>query len=161
MRVGMRFALVLAVATAAGCRQHADRATTAAASASADAAHAPAAGAQPSPACPADRFEAFARAFADDVSLQRTYTADPLRVQSIDATAEPEPARVVQDMHGPEIQFPVVPDRKAREARGLRMTFDAAGAVMKLAAPDSDDQTTYRFRRDACWTLTAVESDAL
>lgn len=163
MRVGIRFALTLAVATVAGCRQPAGSHATADATSPAIAvqpqSHAGASG--PSSACPAARFEDFARAFADDVSLQRSYTADPLRMQSIDATADPEPAPVVQDLHRAEIQFPIVPDGKAREARGLRMTFDAPGAVMKLAAPDSDDQTTYRFRKDACWTLIAVESDAL
>lgn len=111
--------------------------------------------------CPGQRFDAFVQAFVDDVAVQKAYTADPLRMQTIDATAEPEPAPVVQSLRASQIRFPVVPDVAQREQRRLRLSVDEARTTMKLAAPDSDDQTTYRFRKGACWTLVSIESDAL
>lgn len=111
--------------------------------------------------CPATTFGEFAAKFVDDQALQRRYTAVPLRMRSIDATAEPEPAPVEQQLAKEDIQYPIAPARAQRAERHLQISIDEAGPSMRLAAPDSDDQTTYRFRKDACWTLVAVESDSL
>lgn len=158
LRRALTTAAVLALAIVAAC----DSGTRPARSVSAGPAHvATAASAAPRPSCPSTEFEGFARRFADDIALQKGYTATPLRMRAIDATAEPEPAPVVRMVAKDEIRFPVVPTRAERNARGLVMTFDTATSSMVLAVPDTDDKTTYRFDRGACWTLRSVESDAL
>uniref|UniRef100_UPI0031D9B350 hypothetical protein n=1 Tax=Inquilinus sp. TaxID=1932117 RepID=UPI0031D9B350 len=116
------------------------------------------------PACPSTDIDAFLKAFIDDVAVQRAFTAQPLRDQYVDATADPEPRPVTQMLSEPALTFPVIPTRSERATLGLEARWLERGetrAVLRLAKPDSDLQLTYTFDRQACWRLVERVDDSL
>lgn len=97
-----RLALALACSVLAACGVAPGVAPPSAAASASASAPAPARTERPPDArssrtarCPARDFDGFVQAFADDVALQRAFTERPLRMERIDATAQPEPAAVV------------------------------------------------------------------
>jgi hypothetical protein len=116
------------------------------------------------PACPSTDIDAFLRAFIDDVAMQRAFTAQPLKDQYVDNTAEPEPRPVTRMLSEPALTFPVIPTRGERATLGLEARWlerGAARAVLRLAKPDSDLQLTYTFDRQTCWRLVERVDDSL
>jgi hypothetical protein len=117
------------------------------------------------PACPSTDLDAFLKAFIDDVAVQRAFTAQPLRDQSIDATAEPEPRPVTQMLSGPALHVPVMPTRSERATLGLEARWLERGeqrAVLRLVKEDTDLQLTYVFRLGQhCWQLVERQDDSL
>ncbi|MBW8724747.1 MAG: hypothetical protein JF625_06265 [Inquilinus limosus] len=117
------------------------------------------------PACPSTDLDAFLKAFIDDVALQRAFTAQPLRDQSVDNTAMPEPRPVTQMLSGAALHFPVMPTRSERATLGLEARWLERGerqAVFRLVKEDTDLQLTYVFRRGQdCWQLVERQDDSL
>lgn len=108
------------------------------------------------PACPSTDLDTFLKAFIDDVAVQRAFTAQPLRDQSVDNTAMPEPRPVTQMLSGPALHFPVMPTRSERATLGLEARWLERGdqqAVLRLLKEDTDLQIDYVFRKQGCWQL--------
>ncbi|WP_076728340.1 hypothetical protein [Methylobacterium radiotolerans] len=121
-------------------------------------------GAQAAPACPARDFPGFLAAFADDVAVQKAFVAVPLRSDTIDPGAEPEPKPVTTMLGADALRFPLMPSLRTPKTDGLKQALSAAGADamrVKLFKPDTGLQITYTFRRAACWTLVRIEDDSL
>lgn len=114
------------------------------------------------PQCPAADFPSFFSAFARDVAVQRAFTADPLRSDSIDAAADPEPKPVTATLagaarHFPIVEGPVPPGWRERVTRG-----PGGDVVVIRSVPDTDNQLRYFFRRVGdCWQLYRKADDSL
>ncbi|AHE54767.1 hypothetical protein [Sphingomonas sanxanigenens] len=121
--------------------------------------------AQAATACPAKDFSAFVTAFADDVAIQRAFTADPLFSESIDPAAEPEPAPVTERLAGAARAFPVMPSAAQQRRDGLQLTVSNGvdgDHVVTLRKPDTDAQVRYLFRKaGTCWQLYRRADDSL
>ena len=78
-------------------------------------------GAQAAPACPARDFPGFLAAFADDVAVQKAFVAVPLRSDTIDPEAEPEPKPVTTMLGADALRL-----LEVRWARGGRQRLPAA-----------------------------------
>lgn len=108
------------------------------------------------PACPSTDLDAFLKVFIDDVAVQRAFTVQPLRDQSVDNTAMPEPRPVTQMLSGPALHFPVMPTRSERATLGLEARWLERGdqrAMLRLLKEDTDLQIDYVFRKQECWQL--------
>ncbi|WP_206409503.1 hypothetical protein, partial [Lysobacter enzymogenes] len=129
------------------------------------AAAAPAAGAAATPAtaCPSQDFDAFLAAFADDIQVQRAFTQRPLRSETVDANADPEPKPVTAMLDGDALKFPLMASRARQQAEGLVLSqteLNGDKQVM-LAKPDTDYQLSFFFRKGECWTLYRMRDDSL
>lgn len=111
--------------------------------------------------CPETDFETFLASFAADPALQQQYSRDPLPVSRIDMDADPEPAKVHEEIAHENMHWPAILDVNDQE----RMTT-------MIASPDEDSRvvfvrginngilSTYYFRAEPCWTLVRVDSDS-
>ncbi|MBM7093353.1 hypothetical protein JTP67_33590, partial [Streptomyces sp. S12] len=70
-------------------------------------------------ACPSQDFDAFLAAFADDIEVQRAFTQRPLRSETVDANADPEPKPVTAMLDGDALSFPLMASRAKQQAEGL------------------------------------------
>ncbi|WP_375768699.1 hypothetical protein NR798_44650 [Archangium gephyra] len=120
--------------------------------------------APPQAACPSQDFGTFLTAFANDASVQEAFTVRPLRIDSIDAAAEPEPKRVTRRVDGAELRFPLLPSLQRQQQDGLTMRWAPDGddkAEVFLSKPDTDYQTSFFFIRKGCWLLEWIQDDSL
>ncbi|QQP97403.1 hypothetical protein [Lysobacter enzymogenes] len=124
---------------------------------------APAAAATPATACPSQDFDAFLAAFADDVEVQRAFTERPLRSETVDANADPEPKPVTAMLDGDAIKFPLMASRAKQQADGLVLSQTELNGDKQvlLAKPDTDYQLSFFFRKGECWTLYRMRDDSL
>lgn len=115
----------------------------------------------PAVACPSEEFPTFLDAFMSSIEVQKTFTASPLQIDTLDANAEPEP-KVISTMSA-EITFPVMPDRKKQSEEGLTLSVErpAAKPIVKLERPDTDYQVLYHFRKEGCWMLYRKEDKSI
>lgn len=107
-------------------------------------------------ACPSQDFDAFLAAFMESEEVQKAFTDVPLRSDSIDANAEPEPRVVTTMVSAEQMTLPVIPDPRSLARRGLANSSrrEGRGMVLTLAKPDSGYQISYYFRLDdTCWHL--------
>jgi len=91
-------------------------------------------------------------------------TTFPLKVQSLDPKAEPEPRPIVRMLDRQEARFPLVPAKEERAKDGLALRIDlleARSARVTLERPDSDFRVSYFFAMEGCWRLTAIEDESL
>jgi len=129
--------------------------------------HAPAnaapAAATPATACPSQDFDAFLAAFADDVEVQRAFTQRPLRSETVDANADPEPKPVTAMLDGDALAFPLMASRAKQQAEGLVLSQSELNGdkQVMLAKPDTDYQLSFFFRKGECWTLYRMRDDSL
>ncbi|MFK3649770.1 hypothetical protein ACI2IY_15250 [Lysobacter enzymogenes] len=123
----------------------------------------PAAAATPATACPSQDFDAFLSAFADDIEVQRAFTQRPLRSETVDANADPEPKPVTAMLDGDAIKFPLMPSRVKQQADGLVLSQTELNGDKQvlLAKPDTDYQLSFFFRKGECWTLYRMRDDSL
>ncbi len=167
MRIAPCIPLLALLLALPGCKPAAAPANTQASAAPPAAASAtPAAPATstPAPTCPDADFTAFLSRFQGDVEVQRTSTADPLTMESIDADAMPEPRRVSKQVPLAEIEFPVVFDVDKRNSEGLQETVTELGPSEREVThglPDSDAQIRFNFRAVPCWKLVRVSNDMI
>lgn len=113
--------------------------------------------------CPGHDFNRFLSAFIDGIEVQRAFTVLPLRDDSLDAEAEPEPHVVTKMMSASDLQFPVIPSIQQQREQELTMSSHPSGSemVVTLAKPDSDYQMSYYFRRGACWRLYRKSDESI
>lgn len=106
--------------------------------------------------CPSQTFEGFFAAFSDSAEVQKTFTRLPLRSDSIDAGAEPEPRPITKMFSAQELEFPLVPDKRQVANEGLETSFKPSGndMVVEVSKPDTDYMISYYFERAGdCWRL--------
>jgi hypothetical protein len=114
-------------------------------------------------ACPSQQFDAFLAAFMDDVAIQKAFTASPLRSETVDANADPEPRPVTTMLDGTALRFPVMPGVQQQQRDGLVLSqteLNGDKEVM-LAKPDTDYQMSFFFKKGECWTLYRTRDDSL
>ncbi|WP_148650391.1 hypothetical protein [Lysobacter capsici] len=114
-------------------------------------------------ACPSQDFDAFLKAFADDVEVQKAHTQRPLQSDSVDPNADPEPKQVTAMLDGDALQFPVMPSSQTQKSDGLVLSqteLNGDKQVM-LVKPDTDYQLSFFFRKGECWTLYRKRDDSL
>lgn len=113
--------------------------------------------------CPSQDFDAFLAAFMRDVEIQKAFTADPLRSDSIDAQADPEPRPVTTMLSTSQVAYPLIPGPEQQARDGLVLSSARSGNEMTvtLVKPDSDYQVLYYFKHDACWTLYRKSDESL
>jgi hypothetical protein len=112
--------------------------------------------------CPAD-FETFLERFMRDRAVQVAALGEAL-IDSHVEDAEPEPRTVRRVLVREAVKLPVMPSPEEQREYGLVPSIRGAQSktpVVVLAKPDTDFQITYRFRRDACWTLVERNDQSL
>lgn len=115
-------------------------------------------------ACPSPSFDGFLKSFMESVEVQKAFSAEPLESQSVDATAEPEPALVTRMLTAAELRFPLIPNEQQQGQEGLTMRQSALeNGVTKvtLAKEDTDYQVSFYFRRNQCWQLFRIRNESL
>ena len=120
-------------------------------------------GASQEATCPYADFDSFISDFSEKIGLQRTSIMLPLKIQSLDPAAEPEPTLVATEISGTQIELPVFPSRAQQLAEGLETRQSTAdGEVMvTIFKADTDYQKSYFFRKDPCWKLVRIRDDSL
>lgn len=114
-------------------------------------------------ACPSQDFDAFLKAFADDVEVQKAHTQRPLQSDSVDPNADPEPKQVTAMLDGDALRFPVMPSSQTQHNDGLVLSQTEVNGdkQVMLAKPDTDYQLSFFFRKGECWTLYRKRDDSL
>lgn len=115
--------------------------------------------------CPAPQFDGFLAKFVNDISIQRRYVTDPLRMDSVDPNADPEPAPVSKTVAKADVHFPVIPSQAKQHADGLvakRSQGEQGDIVVQLSKPDTDYQMSFYFKpADGCWMLYRTDDESL
>ena len=115
-------------------------------------------------ACPSSNFDSFLKAFISDVEVQKAFSAKPLESQTVDATAEPEPALITKMLTETELKFPLIPSEQQQANEGLKMRQSAlenGDIKVTLAKEDTDYQMSFYFKKEACWKLIRIRNDSL
>lgn len=114
--------------------------------------------------CPSQDFDAFFKAFSEDVNVQKSFTVKPLQSEFIDVTAEPEPQPVSQMLNEADLNFPLIPNLQKQAADRLKQTrTDLAKEEVEvtLTKEDTDYQMSFFFKKDDCWMLYRMRDDSL
>jgi hypothetical protein len=115
-------------------------------------------------ACPSPSFDGFLKAFMGSVEIQKAFLAEPLESQTVDATAEPEPALVTKMLTVEELRFPLIPSKQEQEKEGLTMrqtVLENGDTKVTLVKEDTDYQMSFYFRRNQCWQLFRIRNESL
>lgn len=115
-------------------------------------------------ACPSPDFDGFLKAFTESVEVQKAFSAEPLESQTVDATAEPEPALVTKMLAAGELQFPLIPNKQQQAQQGLTMrqsVLENSDTKVTLAKEDTDYQMSFYFRKSECWQLYRIRNESL
>ena len=116
------------------------------------------------PTCPAQTFDIFLMAFANDVAVQKAFVTQPLQSESVDALAEPEPRPITKMLGFDQLHFPLMPNLQRQALDGLQLVKTISGngeMEVKLVKPDTDYQVLFFFRNDGCWKLYRMRDDSL
>ena len=115
-------------------------------------------------ACPSTSFDGFLKAFVERIDVQKEFSVEPLESQTVDATAEPEPALVTKMMTADELQFPLIPSEHQQTKDGLKMrqsVLENGDTKVTLAKEDTDYQMSFYFRKNECWQLFRIRNESL
>lgn len=115
-------------------------------------------------ACPSSNFDGFLKVFISDLEAQKEFSANPLENQTVDATAEPEPALVTKMLTATELKFPLIPSEQQQANQGLKMRQSAlenGDIKVTLAKEDTDYQMSFYFKKEVCWKLIRIRNDSL
>ena len=115
-------------------------------------------------ACPSPSFDGFLTAFIADVEVQKAFSAEPLESQTIDATAEPEPALITKMLTATELQLPLIPSEQRQTSEVLKMRqseLENRDIKVTLAKEDTDYQVSFYFRKNQCWQLYRIRNESL
>lgn len=115
-------------------------------------------------ACPSASFDGFLKAFIESIEVQKAFSTKPLESQTVDATAEPEPALVTKMLAEPELQFPLIPSEQQQAKDGLTMrqsVLENGDTKVTLAKEDTDYQMSFYFRKNQCWQLYRIRNESL
>lgn len=114
--------------------------------------------------CPAQKFDKYIAAFADDVAVQRTFTKTPLKSIAL-VDAEPEPRAVTRWLGKSQIQFPLMPSLGEQREKQLQLWIGPPLPQLRnveLLGADTGYGVQYRFEyQSACWVLTSVTDQSL
>ncbi|MFC5740019.1 hypothetical protein [Dyella tabacisoli] len=114
--------------------------------------------------CPAQEFDKFLVAFANDVEIQKAFVTQPLQSESVDASAEPEPKPVTKMLSTAELHFPLMPSSQQQASDGVKLSqtsLDSKDMEVKLVKEDTDYQMLFFFKNDGCWKLYRIRDDSL
>jgi hypothetical protein len=114
--------------------------------------------------CPSQEFSDFLKEFSENQKTQMVFIKYPLKQQSLDLNAEPEPKPVISELQYTEIKFPIIPNEVARKANSLSLRIDEVTtkqAKVTIFRNDSDYQVSYFFNKNSCWELERVEDWSL
>ena len=115
-------------------------------------------------ACPDADFASFLKCFEGSVDVQRTATADPLKMDSIQAAADPEPRPVTRQVPLRDVEFPIMPDGQERHSKEFEQIVSELGPARREVThriPDTGAQLRFEFRADPCWELVRVSNDMI
>ena len=115
-------------------------------------------------ACPSPDFNSFLKTFMGDVEIQKKFSADPLESQTVDATAEPEPALVTKMLTATELQFPLIPSEQQQASEDLKIRqseLENGDVKVTLAKEDTDYKMSFYFKKNGCWELIRIRNDSL
>ena len=115
------------------------------------------------PACPAQKFEPFLKAYAESAGVQKAFTQYPLAHVLLDhSKAKPREIKVVVPKE--KMTFPVFPTAARRKAEKLELRVDAVTGDKAQATVFNTErgyQKAYYFRKSQCWKLELVEDRSL
>ncbi|MDP3812054.1 MAG: hypothetical protein Q8Q78_13715 [Hydrogenophaga sp.] len=109
-------------------------------------------------------FPEFFATFVESEKIQRLSTKDPLPMQSIDLTTEPEPTPVIKVLNTQKITFPIIPKKIDRENQRLLLRIDKQTdnkAKATLYRGDSGYLISFLFRKKKCWNLEKIEDHSV
>ncbi len=110
--------------------------------------------------CSYKNFSSFLNTFSESIEFQTKHTFFPLKKSILDINAEPEPRVIVKLLYKSEINFPIIPNKRIRNANALILKIVGPNAkVVKvtLTKEDTDYQISYLFMKDSCWNLVRIE----
>lgn len=114
--------------------------------------------------CVRDGFISFLMDFSSDIAMQETSTADPLIIETLDMTAEPEPRMVSRQVPLAEVEWPVMNGAGGWLNAGREITITPegdAGMFVMVRTPDTGDQQRYGFTNESgCWQLFWISDEA-
>ncbi|QDG93784.1 hypothetical protein NIBR502774_14360 (plasmid) [Rhizobium sp. NIBRBAC000502774] len=122
------------------------------------------AGNQQVSSCAEPDFDGFLQRFGREIAFQERSVADPLESKFIDATAEPEPQTISNDIPLKDVEWPVIANLTMLQKSGHEIKItDEAGGVKKvlIRKPDTGDQQSYYFARKPCWQLIKMFDESL
>jgi hypothetical protein len=108
-------------------------------------------------------FQEFAKAFVEDVALQKQYTANPLKRLETVQERDAEPRSVESKLDAAQVRFPLIPGANERAQKSLTVEATAFGPKgrVRLAKPDTDYLVIYLFEHSTCWKLVRIEDWSL
>lgn len=109
-------------------------------------------------------FDQFLRRFGHEIAFQEKSVADPLEVNFVDPTAEPEPKTITNHVPLAEVEWPVVAELTMLKRSGHEIEIsDEPGDIKKvlIRKPDTGDQQSYYFARRPCWQLVKMFDESL
>lgn len=114
--------------------------------------------------CNKGSFSEYLASFTESEKIQRLSTKNPLPVQHIDSTAEPEPKPVIKKYKAKQLTFPLIPRGIDREKQGLKLRIDKRAdnkAKVTLYREDSSYSVSFLFQKRKCWSLEKIEDDSI
>ena len=116
-----------------------------------------------SPACPAQAFEPFLKAYMESAALQKTYTEYPLAHILLDHSSD-KARQIKVALPQNKLSFPLLPSAARRKSEHLAFRVDAVTADKAQASIFNTErgyEKTYYFSKGACWKLELVEDRSL
>lgn len=129
------------------------------------------------PACPAQEFDAFIKAFQGDIALQKEFTNDPLLRQRYDFDTPPADRFISQKQPRSQVRFPLMFGENDREIRKIKVfvsILTAEMAKVRLASKHYEfrqgrtrvhrngykESLVFRKQND-CWYLTEIIDETM
>lgn len=115
------------------------------------------------PACPAEKFEPFFKAYTESAGLQKSFTEYPLAHVLLDHASE-KPREIKVALPQAKLSFPILPSKARRKAERLDFRIDAVSgdkAQATIFNTERGYQKSYYFKKSACWKLELVEDRSL
>lgn len=109
-------------------------------------------------------FSEFFKSFIENEKVQRLSTKNPLSIQRIDPTTEPEPTPVIKVLNAQQITFPLILRKIDRENRRLLPGIDKQSekkANITLYRDNSGYLINFFFLKKKCWVLEKIEDDSI
>jgi hypothetical protein len=103
-----------------------------------------------------ENFYIFFEKFSDDESIQRKFTKRRIKILQLEFFQKKEK---IKNISYNDIKFPVIPIRENRIKQSLEIKVENVSknnAKAILFRGDSDDVTTYYFRKSNCWKLERI-----
>lgn len=109
------------------------------------------------PSCPAKTFTEFSALYVNSAEIQKTYLSLPLERIRLDLSGPGEPQPIRTTVGSAEIKFPLFLSLEQRRREGWTVETRVSDGLIRLSKPNTGMQVNYRFKKDACWRLVAIE----